>query len=926
MRCVKVNNVINDFQMLANSQFVENRVYDEEMDDITTGLNAVQNDESVVNKSKDEEIVPKIKSALTLGLNFLNERFNNIGSEVPQMDSDDDEDDQIIEALNSHATKDEFSQRLLPYIIGSEEFIKDNYVGLSCVEENPTIDLKTKVDNNVNANSIINSESVESNFNNTFPVRNNFPHENSFIDNENDSEEESGDLFGGLPDRVKATINHKQESSDESDSNQFSDKESNKNDSILETSDKNKVESKAITSAVPSFHDELSAAISGKKTTRALVDKSQNETNIKIVSNKPKIPISIHSESSDDENDDIFRISKNKPKVESKGKSNFSNLFDDESNNTSIFDEKSSKLNTSNKAVPNVSARKPTVNTSNLFNGEDDEDEDDLFFGAVSQKITQPKKTIIDVQKDETIFIPKELPKSDKPLVRKDSLFDDDEEEDDLFSGISNKTNKTGVQNTDTFKPITKSSNIQIKPNSNLIGELSLALKKKNLYPSDDEENDSNNDKVNDIPKNIPKVMSEPFSEVINTKISVNSNVSNDNISINSSAISKDTKDSSNINNQISSEVKSNEKIPPNDDEFSSIKSTVTLSNDSLKQRAVLGSKRSRRPPSKKVVKLTPITDFSQNPKKEANNPLEPEEKSPPIVSAREVKPQNKPILETITSNQNIMKSNSSKPDQKSIASLLRSPSTEEEDIFPSHTNDFANISKVSIKSETRSHDIFNDNDANDDSLFNDSVKNKDRNEITRKSIDRNALFDSSESEDELNSNTTNHFDSNKRDTNTISSIIKSSKGDKDLFNTGSSTDSSLSSKSDLKVENSKSNLNLFDDSDGEDLFSTIAKIKPNNKIDLQKETKKETKNETKNETKKEIKSETKKETKSETKKEDQKSNRKPSKLESLFSDSEDDKIDLFKKVDETKTIKSKTISTKSLFDNEDDDEEGIQK
>jgi hypothetical protein len=111
--------------------------------------------------------------------------------------------------------------------------------------------------------------------------------------------------------------------------------------------------------------------------------------------------------------------------------------------------------------------------------------------------------------------------------------------------------------------------------------------------------------------------------------------------------------------------------------------------------------------------------------------------------------------------------------------------------------------------------------------------------------------------------------------------------------------------------------LNLFDDSDGEDLFSTIAKIKPNNKIDkidLQKETKNETKKETKNETK------------NETKKEDQKSNRKPSKLESLFSDSEDDKIDLFKKVDETKTIKSKTISTKSLFDNEDDDEEGIQK
>lgn len=904
IHCVKVNNVMNDFQMLANSQFVENRVYDEEIDDIITGVsNGIQNDEMIVNKSKDEDILPKIKSALNIGLNFLSERFDNISKQTSQTDSDD-ENDQILEGLISHTAEDEYSQRLLPYIIGSEEFIKDNFVGLSCVEENPTIDLKTKVKNDVNVNNI----SGESNYENTFPVHNNITNENSFNDDLNDSEEESGDIFGGVSHRVDVTQhNDKQSFSDESDSDQFSPEVHNKDDSKSLTN--NKVESKPILS----FHDQLSAAIKGHKVSQTITDEIVNKPNDKIKSNNNKSPLIIHSDSSSDESESIFRIPKSKPK---ETKSNYSNLFGEQSNNTSLFDDKNEKQIKGNNVLPNINSRKVSVTASALFDDEDDEEDDDLFGGVIAKKVTQPTKNIIIKEEKKTENNTQVLPKSVVTPLHKESLFDDDEEDDDLFSGISIKT-KTGVQNTDAFKDIntksTNPSNIKVKSNTNLIGELSEALKKKSLYISDEENSiESIEDKVDNeietIETNSISMNDSLFNE-ISDKNDTNSQILTEKKSIETIPITKETESKSDRNNSITSDIKSDELMnyeenysndtnAQNDDDFYSVKSTNMLSNDSLKQRAKLGSKRNRRPPSKKVVKLTPITDFSQNYENNLDISLAPEEKSPPIASIRNVKPQNKSISDSIINSQNKPKPLSAKPEQKSLASLLTSPSTEEEDIFPSHTNSFinVNITKPTLKSNSRTFDLFNDNDGIEDSLFTNSVKNNDQNYKKKESIEKSGLFDMSDSDDEqLVSNHSNstHFDSTKLDSNKISSIKSS---EKDIFNISSSTDSSLSNKSDLKNESLKPNINLFSDSD-DDLFSAVAKSKSFNKTDdnYQKEEKNIT---------------------------SVKVNKRPTKLNSLFSDSEDDKSDLFKKTDEIKQIKTKTI--KPLFDVEDDDEDDI--
>ena len=354
IHCVKVDNVINEFQMLANSQFVENRVYDEEMEDIITSGHNLPNEELVNNKSKEEEILSKIKVSLNIGLDFLNQRFECVSNKVSQNDSDDENDD-ILEGLISNSARDEYSQRLLPYIIGSEDFIKDNYVGLSCIEENPAINLKTshRIDNNLG------DESVES-FNsksNTFEVRN-ITNENNLIDDLNDSEEESNYLFGSIPKTTQESNDlfgstaTTQESNDlfaaipkSEENNHKSVSSGDDSDSEPFVSEAKEISSKGVTTdsnewkpSMPSFHDELSAVLSGKKQDKNSLFESKEETKPESVVNKNKIKTapSFESESSD-ESDAIFNVTKTKPKLENKEKSNFLNLFGEEPNEDSLF-------------------------------------------------------------------------------------------------------------------------------------------------------------------------------------------------------------------------------------------------------------------------------------------------------------------------------------------------------------------------------------------------------------------------------------------------------------------------------------------------------------------------------------------------------------------------------------------------------------
>lgn len=118
----KVNNVINDFQMLSNEQFIENRVYDEEIEDAKPSENVPE-----IQKTKEQreaEMIPRVTQALDLGLSVLDQAFHKVQVEET---SDSEEDECRVEELEP---KDPYEHRPLPFIIGSNEFHQDDFVGL----------------------------------------------------------------------------------------------------------------------------------------------------------------------------------------------------------------------------------------------------------------------------------------------------------------------------------------------------------------------------------------------------------------------------------------------------------------------------------------------------------------------------------------------------------------------------------------------------------------------------------------------------------------------------------------------------------------------------------------------------------------------------------------------------------------------------
>ncbi|GBN56224.1 WASH complex subunit 2 [Araneus ventricosus] len=123
MANAKICNIINDFHMLSNLQFVENRVYDEEIQEAAPEQKPVEK----TKEQKEAEMLPKIKKAVELGLEVLDKAFTKI--HVDEI-SDSEDEDISSDGRTILEPKDPYASRPLPFIIGSEEFNNSDYAGL----------------------------------------------------------------------------------------------------------------------------------------------------------------------------------------------------------------------------------------------------------------------------------------------------------------------------------------------------------------------------------------------------------------------------------------------------------------------------------------------------------------------------------------------------------------------------------------------------------------------------------------------------------------------------------------------------------------------------------------------------------------------------------------------------------------------------
>ncbi|XP_075231600.1 uncharacterized protein LOC142330291 [Lycorma delicatula] len=123
--CVQVSNITNRFLSLADSQFVENRVYDDEETPTPENATAMLSEPVKTKQEIDTEIFNRLKESINNGLNVLNTKFETV--EVTNSDSEDDDSSPtgvVYKPINL------FNSRPLPHLIGSVEFMKDPTLGL----------------------------------------------------------------------------------------------------------------------------------------------------------------------------------------------------------------------------------------------------------------------------------------------------------------------------------------------------------------------------------------------------------------------------------------------------------------------------------------------------------------------------------------------------------------------------------------------------------------------------------------------------------------------------------------------------------------------------------------------------------------------------------------------------------------------------
>ncbi|XP_067876313.1 WASH complex subunit 2 isoform X2 [Heterodontus francisci] len=135
----RLHNVFNDFLMLSNIQFIENRVYDEEVEEAAKPESGGKSTEPErTREQKEAELIPKVQEAVRYGLRVLDSAFEQLDIKAGNSDSEDEETNERVEHLLE--PKDLYIDRPLPYIIGSQQFMEEEDVGLGDLSSEESLD------------------------------------------------------------------------------------------------------------------------------------------------------------------------------------------------------------------------------------------------------------------------------------------------------------------------------------------------------------------------------------------------------------------------------------------------------------------------------------------------------------------------------------------------------------------------------------------------------------------------------------------------------------------------------------------------------------------------------------------------------------------------------------------------------------------
>ncbi|XP_053840399.1 WASH complex subunit 2C isoform X4 [Vidua macroura] len=407
----RLHNVFNDFLMLSNTQFIENRVYDEEVEEPIPKVDVGdKTEQEKTREQKEADLIPKIQEAVNYGLQVLDSAFEQLDIKAGNSDSEEEESNERVELILE--PKDLYIDRPLPYLIGSQQFMEQDDVGLG--------DLSSE------------EGSVDSD-------------RGSVIDSEEKDEEESDDEFGNpSEDDQKTRIAQMSDEDDDDGCDLFDSEKEEDEEGDLDESTKPKKKRPT------SFADELAARIKGEVPVRQDEECSSLSSETKTRKTpKEKKEVRVPS---DDEDDDIFKP----PKLTEEDFTPFGSrgglfsggtgLFDDEESDLFAEAPKGEESKEKEERVPvseassTKSLKKVPAGAVFLFPGGSDvfsstvTGEKDKKSAAQNTGKTpkQPGKVVLFDNDDDDDFFVEATKKPPDPVKSTADLFDDDEEG-DLF-------------------------------------------------------------------------------------------------------------------------------------------------------------------------------------------------------------------------------------------------------------------------------------------------------------------------------------------------------------------------------------------------------------------------------------------------------------------------------------------------------------